>query len=231
MAIEDQRFYEHEGLDYESIARAAVENYKAQDVVQGGSTITQQLVRNLYRPVGNEQTLERKIKEACLALKLDEAWSKEQDPRDVPEPGLLRQPGLRGRGRRADVLLEVGRRADARGGRARSPGFRRRRRSSIRSTVSGEAVEPPQRRAQAAMRDAGADQPSAQYRKAVATKIELRAGKLYTKIKEPFFFSFVRDQLIAEYGANVVRAGGLRIYTTIDPRFQKLRGARRSGTR
>jgi len=71
VAIEDQRFWKHKGLDYESIARAAFANYEAQDVVQGGSTITQQLVRNLYRPVGNEQTLERKVKEACLALKLE----------------------------------------------------------------------------------------------------------------------------------------------------------------
>ena len=71
MAIEDQRFCEHDGLDYEGIVRAAFANFKAQDVVQGGSTITQQLVRNLYRPVGTEQTLKRKIKEACLALKLD----------------------------------------------------------------------------------------------------------------------------------------------------------------
>ena len=76
VAIEDRRFYEHDGLDYEGIVRAAVENYKAQDVVQGGSTITQQLVRNLYRPVGTEQTLQRKIREACLALKLDAAWTK-----------------------------------------------------------------------------------------------------------------------------------------------------------
>ena len=50
VAIEDRRFYEHGGVDFEGIVRAAIENYKARDVVQGGSTITQQLVRNLYRP-------------------------------------------------------------------------------------------------------------------------------------------------------------------------------------
>ena len=71
------------------------------------------------------------------------------------------------------------------------------------------------------MRDTGAIT-DAQYRKAVATKIKLKPGSLYTKIKEPFFFSFVRDQLIAEYGANFVRSGGLRIYTTIDRRLQRL---------
>ncbi len=78
VAIEDRRFYEHGGVDFEGILRAAIENYKASDVVQGGSTITQQLVRNLYRPsVGTERTLTRKIREACLALKLDAAWSKD----------------------------------------------------------------------------------------------------------------------------------------------------------
>ncbi len=78
VAIEDRRFYEHSGVDFEGIVRAALENYKARGVVQGGSTITQQLVRNLYRPVGTERTLTRKVREACLALKLDSAWSKDE---------------------------------------------------------------------------------------------------------------------------------------------------------
>src|SRR5207244_13361405 len=43
---------------------------------------------------------------------------------------------------------------------------------------------------------------------------------LYSRIREPYFFSYVRDQLIAEYGANTVRTGGLKVYTTIDPRLQ-----------
>ena len=49
----------------------------------------------------------------------------------------------------------------------------------------------------------------------------LKAGKLYTTIREPYFFSYVRDQLITEYGAATVRSGGLKVYTTIDPRFQR----------
>ncbi len=67
------------GSTTRAIVRAAVENYRAKDVVQGGSTITQQLVRNLYRPVGyRAHADERKLKEACLALKLDNAWPKER---------------------------------------------------------------------------------------------------------------------------------------------------------
>ena len=74
VAIEDRRFYQHDGIDVEGIARALWKNVSAGQVVEGGSTITQQLVRNLY--IGREKTVERKLKEACLAIKLDKAWAK-----------------------------------------------------------------------------------------------------------------------------------------------------------
>src|SRR5206468_9390341 len=74
VAIEDRRFYEHGGLDPEGILRAVVADVRARRIVQGGSTITQQLVRNLY--IGKEKTLRRKLIEACLAVKLSRAWSK-----------------------------------------------------------------------------------------------------------------------------------------------------------
>ena len=65
VAVEDRRFYTNSGVDYEGIARAFWRDVTAQKVVQGGSTLTQQLVRNLY--VGNSgRTLSRKVKEACL---------------------------------------------------------------------------------------------------------------------------------------------------------------------
>ena len=51
--------------------------------------------------------------------------------------------------------------------------------------------------------------------------LHLRPGRLYTEIREPYFFSYVRDQLIAKYGAQTVQSGGLRVYTTIDPAFQR----------
>jgi penicillin-binding protein 1A len=76
VAIEDHRFYEHGGVDYEGIARAAWRDLRAGHVVQGGSTITQQLVRNLY--ISKERTLQRKLKEACLAIRLSRRWSKDR---------------------------------------------------------------------------------------------------------------------------------------------------------
>ena len=57
------------------MSRAAAKNLSARKIVEGGSTITQQLVRNLY-PITSERTVQRKLKEACLAIKLDRAWSK-----------------------------------------------------------------------------------------------------------------------------------------------------------
>ena len=76
VAIEDRRFYTHGGIDPQGIARAVWADVQAGKVVQGGSTITQQLVRNLY--ISNERTLQRKLKEACLAIKLNDAWSKQR---------------------------------------------------------------------------------------------------------------------------------------------------------
>jgi penicillin-binding protein 1A len=71
-----------------------------------------------------------------------------------------------------------------------------------------------------AMRTYG-DISEARYEKALSQRnLKLRPGRLYTRIREPYFFSYVRDQLIAEYGANTVRTGGLRVYTTINPRLQ-----------
>ena len=219
VAIEDRRFYEHGGVDYEGIVRAAVENYKAQDVVQGGSTISQQLVRNLYRPVGTEQTIERKVKEACLALKLDGAWSKNRILESYMNQVYY---GNRAYGVEAASQTYFSKRAvdltlaEA----ALSRGFRRRRPSTIRSPASARRRGAGTTSWERCSRAASISEP--QYRKAVASKVVLRPGTLYTKIREPFFFSYVRDQLIAEYGAAYVRTGGLRVYTTIDLRFQKL---------
>ena len=69
LATEDRRFYEHIGIDFFGLVRAMIENARANSVVQGGSTITQQLAKNLF--LTNERTLERKIKEAFLSFWLE----------------------------------------------------------------------------------------------------------------------------------------------------------------
>jgi len=76
LATEDRRFFDHIGIDFLGLARAMTENVKANSVVQGGSTITQQLAKNLF--LTNERTLERKIKEAFLAFWLEANLSKKE---------------------------------------------------------------------------------------------------------------------------------------------------------
>ncbi|MEL6919581.1 MAG: transglycosylase domain-containing protein, partial [Pseudomonadota bacterium] len=76
LATEDRRFYEHYGIDLVGLTRAMSENVRANDVVQGGSTITQQLAKNLF--LSNERTITRKIKEAYLALWLEAHLTKDE---------------------------------------------------------------------------------------------------------------------------------------------------------
>jgi penicillin-binding protein 1A len=76
VAIEDQRFWDHAGVDLKALLRAAYANVAEGSVVQGGSTITQQLVKNLY--VGGADVLSRKFKEAYLAWQLEQELSKEE---------------------------------------------------------------------------------------------------------------------------------------------------------
>ncbi len=75
MAAEDRRFYDHGGVDWRGIARALRENYRAGRTVQGGSTLTQQLVRTIF--LTNDRTLRRKGQEALLALELERRLSKD----------------------------------------------------------------------------------------------------------------------------------------------------------
>jgi penicillin-binding protein 1A len=76
LATEDRRFYEHFGIDFPGTVRAFVTNARAGGVVQGGSSLTQQLAKNLF--LSNERTLERKIKEAFLALWLEARLTKNE---------------------------------------------------------------------------------------------------------------------------------------------------------
>jgi penicillin-binding protein 1A len=237
VAIEDRRFYSHSGIDYEGIVRAAVKNLQSGEIVQGGSTLTQQLVRNLY--IGNEVSWERKTKEACLALKLEEEglptlWGSQ--PRGVAGAQLKRW--------RKEKILEtylnqVYFGSHAYGAEAAAQTYFSKRAKNLDLVQAALIAGLPQapsiydpfnkpdealrRRNEvlAAMRDAGYID-LATYVDAINTPLELKAGQIYTKIREPFFFSYVRELLIDKYGASTVRGGGLKVHTTINPGFQKL---------
>ena len=217
VAVEDRRFYEHGGLDYEGIVRAAVKNLESGHVVQGGSTITQQLVRNLY--IGNERSLERKIKEACLARKLEhghtkdwiltsylnqvyfgnhaygvEAAAQTYFAKHAKDLNLVQAALIAGMPQAPSVYDPFQRPNEA----------VRRRNEVLDAMLSAHYIDRNQRD------------------EAVASPLKLKRGHIYTRVREPFFFSYVREELIAKYGSNTVRGGGLRVYTTIVPRFQKL---------
>src|SRR5919199_3728715 len=76
ISIEDRRFYQHRGVDYQGIARSMVSNLIARDLVQGGSTITQQLARVVF--LNQERSIRRKLREALLAQKIERELSKDQ---------------------------------------------------------------------------------------------------------------------------------------------------------
>ena len=76
VAIEDERFWEHDGVDPRAVARALARNVDAGEVVEGGSTITQQYLKNVA--LTSEVSIDRKVEEAILAIRLEEGLSKEE---------------------------------------------------------------------------------------------------------------------------------------------------------
>lgn len=76
VAVEDKRFFDHNGFDIIGIGRALITNLKEREIAEGGSTITQQLAKNLF--LTDEKKLDRKVKELVLALKLEQMYDKEE---------------------------------------------------------------------------------------------------------------------------------------------------------
>src|SRR6187431_49317 len=217
IAIEDRRFFEHGGVDVEGIARAAVADIKAGALVEGGSTITQQLVRNLY--ISREKTVQRKVKEACLASKLDGEWGKQRILTAYLNQSFY---GNRAYGIEAAAQTYFSKPAKDLtlsesaliAGLPQAPSIYDPFTAPARALARRQEVL-------AAMLDTHIITPRL-YQKAIAAKIVLHRGRLYDAIREPYFFGYVRDKLIEAYGASQVRSGGLKVYTTIIPRYQRL---------
>ena len=218
VAIEDRRFWDHGALDYPGIVRALFADIRAGHVVQGGSTITQQLARNLYikKP---SQTFGRKTTEACLAIKL---------AREKSKTWIL-----------SAYMNQVFYGNHAYGIEAAAQTYFSKKARHLTLTEAALLAGLPQaptdydpfhRPAQAiARRDEVLRAmlknnaiTSTQYTEAVAQRhLHLKPGRVYTRIREPYFFSYVEAQLQKQYGSNTVRSGGLKVYTTIDPRLQR----------
>ncbi len=218
VAIEDRRFYQHGGVDYVGIARAAIADLRARKTVQGASTITQQLARNLYIS-NHERTVSRKLKEVCLARKLDQAWSK-QDILTAYMNQVFYGSNAYGVEAAAETYFSEHAsqltlvQAALLAGLPQAP-------SSYDPFSDRPAALTRRNEVLKAMLDTK-DIDSAQYNQAVATPIRLKSGNIYKNIREPYFFGYVTDQLVKQYGAETVRSGGLKVYTTINPRMQRL---------
>jgi penicillin-binding protein 1A len=218
VAIEDRRFWQHGGVDYVGIARAAWTDVTTGTTAQGGSTITQQLVRGLY--TGREKTFSRKLKEACLAIKLARKWSK---PKILDEYLNTTYYGNHAYGVEAAAQTYFSRHARQ---------LTLLQAALLAGLPQAPSVYDPFHDPQAAL-DRRNEVLSAmlgnrvisarQYRQGIASRtLDLKPGNLYSRIKQPYFFSYVTDQLVEKYGAETVREGGLKVYTTIDPRLQRL---------
>jgi penicillin-binding protein 1A len=219
VAVEDRRFLTNSGIDYEGIARAFWRDVTAQKVVQGGSTLTQQLVRNLY-PVPGGRTLGRKVKEACLAIKLSQKRKKSWILRSwlnnvyfgSSAYGIEAASQIYFSKPAKDLSLKE---ATLLAGLPQAP-------SLYDPLLDPKAAIERRDVVAKAMLDTGAIN-DYQYRTVVRDRSpHLRPGSLYSRIREGYFFNYVIDQLVAAYGANTVREGGLQVYTTIDPRLQRL---------
>jgi penicillin-binding protein 1A len=220
VAIEDERFYEHGGIDPEAIARAALKNLEAGKTVEGGSTITQQLVRNLC--IRNPaRDFERKIIEAELAIEYAERHSRREildQYLNTASYGTIEGATAVGVGAASKIyfsrpvqklsleqaaLLAGLPQAPSEYNPALHPKSALTRRNAVLAKMASLGYVSPQRAKQAQQRGLGLD---------------LDAG--YFDKRDPYFFDYVEDKLIDIYGADTVRNGGLEVHTTIDPRLQ-----------
>ena len=115
VAIEDQRFYDHGGVDLVRIAGAGLANLREGRRAQGGSTLTQQLARQSFLTL--DKTFRRKVQEALLAMRIEREYTQGADPRALPEQDVLRRGSVRRGSGRARLLRQV--RARSHGGRSR----------------------------------------------------------------------------------------------------------------
>ncbi|MDY0039992.1 MAG: transglycosylase domain-containing protein, partial [Desulforhabdus sp.] len=215
IAIEDHRFYEHPGIDWWGISRALWADLLAGRVVQGGSTITQQLVKNYF--LEPEKSIKRKVLEASMALVLEAAYQKDDILEMYMNEIYLGQRGsvaIHGMGEAARyyfgrnvenlTLAEAATMA----GMIRAPNFY----SPYKSPeVSKERRNMVLKR----MLDLGKISPQ-EYQVERALPLRVAKSELPLKVA-PFFVDYVRQQLQELYAPEVLETAGLNIYTTLVP--------------
>src|SRR3954447_17086976 len=220
VAVEDRRFYQHKGVDYPGILRAAAKDVTSQAVVQGGSTITMQLVRRLY--LTRDRTFKRKIEEATLAREMEKRRSKDWILRQyLNDVSFGTAGGQEAVGVQAAARVFFGKPAKALNltqsvllaGLPREPTLY----NPIRHPEAAKA-----RRAEVlrSMVRAG------MIAQDVADRIDrgglgLHLSHYYTHRRERHFFDYVEAELRQRVGDAAIAAGGLRVHTTLDLKLQR----------
>ncbi|HEX6022781.1 MAG TPA: transglycosylase domain-containing protein [Solirubrobacter sp.] len=225
VAIEDERFYKHKGVDYEGIIRAAVKNATSKKTVQGGSTLTMQLVRNLYTTDTTRSGIEgyeRKIREAKLARDLEKEHSKEwvlgKYLNTVPY-GTYGGQTAYGAGAAARLYFDKPvqkltlREAAMLAGMPQAPsrfspvdnpeGTKARRNEVLRKMAELGMIT--RERAEEEM----------------AKGLGLNMDRYFARARERYVLDYVQSELVKEYGAETARRGGFKVYTTIDLKKQQ----------
>src|SRR3954471_11457263 len=215
VAIEDSRFYKHKGVDYVGVIRAAVKNLESGSKVQGGSTITMQLIRNLY--ISKERTYQRKIREAKLAEELEnehsKSWILTTYLNTVPYGtyGGQESIGVWAAAKTyfnksvsdlnlsESALLAGLPQAPSEYSPVRDPEAAKQRRNEVLDAMAKQHMITDQQAADAEAAPLGIDM-----------------STYFQKRREDYFFDYVKDKLYESFPARQVRRGGLRVYTTID---------------
>ncbi len=219
MAVEDRSFYEHHGISPRSLLRATVANVRAGGVVQGGSTLTQQLVKNFF--LSNERTLQRKINEAGMSLLLELHYSKDEILEAYLNEVYLGQDGSRavhGLGLASQFYFE--RPLDQLEpdqfallvGMIKGPSYYDPRRNPERAKVRRDLV------LDALVETAVLTPEAAKEYKAKPLGVLKRPAQAVNA--HPAFLDMVRRQLREEYREEDLTSEGLRIFTTLDPLAQ-----------
>lgn len=215
IAAEDAKFYNHHGLDFKAIARAALLDIKGQSKQQGASTITQQLIKNSI--LTRQKTFTRKIKEAILSLELEQKFTKDE----ILEMYLNEIPyGSNAYGVEAAAQTFFGKNA-ASLDLAESSFLAALPQAPTYYSPYGTHVEDLKNRHKwilGRMAELGyISEQEAEAAKQVDVFQEIRP--LRSNILAPHFVMYVKDWLANKYGEDVVQQGGFKVYTTLD--FQK----------
>ncbi len=218
VAIEDKRFFEHRGVDVRGIARAVWQDLRNKKVVQGGSTITQQFVKNAY--LTSKRSLSRKLKEAALAWQIDQVWSKDKILTNYLNT-IYFGNGAYGIERAAQVYFDHGAsnltlaEAALLGGIPSDP-------SRYDPITDPKAAHARRREVLQAMLDQK-DIAYNEFRLANRTPVPRPEDIHHLGLRGPaqYFVDYVKQQLVDRYGSGRVFGGGLKVRTTIDLGLQE----------